>query len=133
MDTAQLEGLPLFADLSKQQRQRVAQLADEVDLGPDKELIHEGRFAYEFFAIEDGTAEVLRGGEHVADLGPGDFFGEMGAIKSATRNATVVTRSPMTLVVMSAQDFRHVAAEIPALAERIQSAIEARCHAMNAT
>jgi CRP/FNR family transcriptional regulator, cyclic AMP receptor protein len=130
MDAAQLEILPLFAGLSKQQRQRVAQIADEVDLAADKELIHEGRFAYEFFAIEDGTVEVLRAGEHVAELGPGDFFGEMGALERATRNATVVTRSPVTAVVMSAQDFRHIADEMPTLADTIRSAIRERCQAM---
>ena len=132
MDAAHLDGLPLFAGLSKDERRRVAQLADEVDLAADKELIHEGQFAYEFFAIEDGTAEVLRRGEHVADLGPGDFFGEMGAIKDATRNATVVTRSPMTAVVMTAHDFRRVAADMPAFARQVETAIEERCRSLAA-
>lgn len=32
-------------------------------------------------AIEDGTAEVSREGERVAELGPGDIFGEGGMVR----------------------------------------------------
>ena len=31
-----------------------------------KELLHEGEFAYEFLVVQDGQAEVTRGGEHIA-------------------------------------------------------------------
>ena len=46
-------------------------------------------------AIEEGEAEVTRDGEHVADLGPGDFFGEMGLLEKTLRNATVTAKTPM--------------------------------------
>ena len=45
--------------------------------------MREGEFPYEFFAIEEGSAEVKRGEQHLAELGPGDFFGEMGLIGKA--------------------------------------------------
>jgi CRP/FNR family cyclic AMP-dependent transcriptional regulator len=126
MDEKRLASVPLFSSLSKRERAELAQHADEVDLREGKELVHEGAFAYEFFVIEDGTAEVLRGGEHVADLGPGDYFGEMGAIADARRNATVVTRSPMTAIVMTAREFREVASSMPKVAEQIRSTIQER-------
>ena len=78
MDESQLRRVPLFAELSKGERKRVAQLADEGDIPAGKHLTREDAFAYEFFAIEDGTAEVHVGDRRVRDLGPGDFFGEMG-------------------------------------------------------
>jgi CRP-like cAMP-binding protein len=126
MDEGRLSAVPLFAPLTPAERRRVAQLADEVDVPAGKELVREGRFAYEFFVIEDGTAEVVRYGEHVADLGPNDFFGEMGAMEDAKRNATVVATSPLTAIVMNAHDFRRVASELPQVAERIESAIAER-------
>jgi CRP/FNR family transcriptional regulator, cyclic AMP receptor protein len=132
MDEAKLAKVPLFAPLSKKERKRVAQIADEVDVPAGKQLVGEGTFAYEFFLIEDGTAEVRRGGQHVADLGPGDFFGEMGALANARRNATVTSSSPITAIVMTAQDFRHVAREMPAVAERIQQAVEEHSRAIAA-
>ena len=60
MDAAQLEGITLFAGLSKRERARVAQLADEVDLPEGRQIVREGAFAYELFVIEKGTAEVRR-------------------------------------------------------------------------
>jgi len=126
MDAAQLEGLTLFAGLSKRERARVAQLADEIDLPEGRRLVNEGAFAYELFVIEEGTAEVRRHDSHLADLGPGDFFGEMGVMGNASRVASVVTTSPMTAVVMTAHDFRRIAQEMPSVAKRIRATIEER-------
>ena len=131
MDEARLATVPLFASLSKRELRDVARHADEVDLREGKELVHEGDFAFEFFAIEDGTAEVRHGDEHVADLGPGDFFGEMGSMAHVgRRNASVVTTSPMTAIVMTAGDFRHLANVTPSVAKRIADACGERSSAL---
>ena len=59
----------------------------EVSVGEGKHLVDEGDYAYAFMAIEEGSAEVMRDGGVLAELGPGDFFGEQGLIQSigATR------------------------------------------------
>ena len=126
MDEKRLSEVPLFASLSKKERKRVAQLADEVDVPAGRELVHEGGFAYEFFVISSGAVEVTRGGEHVADLGPGDFFGEMAAITDGKRNAAVTTTEPTTAIVMTAHDFRRMATEMPAVAEAVSAAVAKR-------
>jgi CRP/FNR family transcriptional regulator, cyclic AMP receptor protein len=131
MDEARVAAVPLFASLSKRERGWVAQHADEVDVREGKTLLNEGAFAYEFFLITDGTAEVVRGEAHVADLGPGDFFGEMGSMADAARTATVVTTSPMTAIVMSAQDLRRLAQDMPGVADRLGEAIEERNKALD--
>jgi CRP/FNR family transcriptional regulator, cyclic AMP receptor protein len=131
MDEKRLEGIPLFAALSKKERRRVSQLADEVDVPAGKELVHEGGFAYEFFVIEDGSAEVTRQGKHVADLGAGDFFGEMAALSDGTRNAAVKSTSPLTAVVMTAHDFRVMAKEMPSVAAAITAAVEERSRSLS--
>jgi CRP/FNR family cyclic AMP-dependent transcriptional regulator len=130
MDERRLQSIPLFADLSKSERAAVARIADEMDVAEGKRLINEGAFAYEFFAITYGTAEVTVGGRHVADLGPGDIAGEMGAIANAPRNATVTAKSPMSVVVMTARDLRHLEREMPRLHERLRAAIEERAAAL---
>jgi CRP-like cAMP-binding protein len=126
VDAHHLEQVPLFASLPRNDLQRLSQLADEVDVGTGKELVHEGAFAYEFFAIEDGTAEVTREGRHVADLGPGDFFGEIGSLERGARNATVTATSPLTAIVMSAGDFRRMSKELPQVAAAIEAAVKER-------
>jgi CRP-like cAMP-binding protein len=127
MDEKRLESIPLFAGLSRKERRSVAQRADEVDLEAGREIVREGEYPYEFFAIEEGTAEVKRGDQHLAELGPGDFFGEMGLIENAPRNASVVTRSPLTAVVMTGSAFRQIERELPEVSKKIRKAIDERC------
>ena len=91
-----------------------------------RRLISEGRFGYEFFVIKDGTAEVVRGNEHIADLGPGDFFGEMALLGDTTRNADVISSSQMTAMVMTDTAFRSLARHMPNVAEEIRAACRRR-------
>ena len=79
MDEQKLKSVPLFASLGREDLRRVAQVADGIDVREGKELLREGEFAYEFMVVQDGQAEVTREGEHIADLGPGDFLGEIAA------------------------------------------------------
>jgi CRP/FNR family transcriptional regulator, cyclic AMP receptor protein len=132
MDEARLRAIPLFERLGKKERREVARHADEVEVESGRQLVREGEFAYEFFAIEEGAAEVRRGDQLLAELGPGDFFGEMGLIGQATRNASVVAISPMRVLVLTGSSFRHLERELPAVSKQIRSAIEERCHQLEA-
>jgi CRP-like cAMP-binding protein len=105
LDADGLKSLPLFAGLSRRERELVARFADEVDIGAGRVLTHEGGSAQEFFVIETGTARVTRGGKEVRHLGPGDFFGEIGVLSTQRRTATVTSTSPMHLVVLFGQNF----------------------------
>ena len=126
MDEARLKSIPLFAGLSRKERKALAPRADEVELEVGRQVVREGEFPYEFFAIEEGTAEVRRGDQFLAELGPGDFFGEMGLVGDTRRNATVVATSPLTVVVMTGQAFRQTARELPEVARKIRQAVEER-------
>lgn len=126
MDEHRLKSISLFASLGKRDLRRVAQVADTVDVREGKELLHEGAFAHEFMVIEEGRAEVLRHGEHIADLGPGDFLGEIAALESGTRNASVIARTPMSLVVTTAHDLRQLATAIPELGRRLRAVADER-------
>jgi CRP/FNR family transcriptional regulator, cyclic AMP receptor protein len=126
MDAARLKEIPLFSKLGEKELKRVAQLADEVEVKAGDHLVDEGRFAHEFFVIEDGTAEVVHNGKTVAELGPGDFFGEIALIKTERRTASVIAKTPMKLVVMFGPNFRSVEADLPAVHEKIMAAIEER-------
>ena len=130
MDESTLASIALFESLPSQARAAIARHADEMDVREGTELARQGDFAYEFFVIEEGTAEVLRDGERIAELGPGDFLGEMGIVGKSVRNATVRTTSPARVIVMSEQDFRSMARTNPELASRIEAAVEQRCQAL---
>jgi CRP-like cAMP-binding protein len=126
MDVKHLQGLALFERLSKDQLAEVARQADEIDVEAGKRLVSEGRFGYEFFVIENGTAEVVRGDQHIADLGPGDFFGEMALLGDTVRNADVVSSSAMTAMVMTDAAFRSLKRRMPDVADEIREACRRR-------
>jgi len=132
MDASHLESIELFATLSPDQLKKVASSAAEIDVEAGNRLVSEGRFGYEFFVIENGRAEVVRGDTHVADLGPGDFFGEMALLGDTERNASVIASSPLKAVVMTDRDFRKLARSMPEVAERIREACRERMRSLNA-
>ena len=101
-----LKAVPFFSSISKKDLAHLAQQTDEVDVPAERVLMREGDVGNEFFVIDAGTAEVTRGGEHVADLGPGDFVGEMALLEADRRNATVTATSDMSLIVMTRSGFR---------------------------
>src|SRR3954447_6247750 len=126
MDVKHLKSIALFEHLSKNELAEVAKQADEIDVEAGKRLVSEGRFGYEFFVIENGTAEVVRGDQHIADLGPGDFFGEMALLGDTVRNADVVSSSAMTAMVMTDAAFRSLKRRMPEVADEIRAACRRR-------
>lgn len=129
MDASRLKGIPLFADLSPQDLEHIAMLAAEVSIPAGKELVREGDYSYELLAIEEGEAKVERGGEHIADIGPGDVVGEMGVLSKEQRNATVVATTPMRLITLDRWDTKRLRKLSPELADRLAEIISAREHA----
>ena len=130
MNTRRLQSIPVFAGLDKRELHRIADCAEEIDVNVGDELVQEGRFAFEFFAIASGAAEVVRDGVAVAELGPGDVVGELAALSHGQRSASVVVTAPTTVIFIRAQDFRHFADEMPELGGRIRALVHERTSAL---
>jgi CRP/FNR family cyclic AMP-dependent transcriptional regulator len=126
LDPNRLKSIPLFEEVGDEELRQIAPFANEVSVEAGKVLVREGDFSYEFMAIEEGEAEVTRGGEHVADIGPGDFFGEMGLLEKTLRNATVVAKTPMRLITLTGWDLRRVERTAPQALERIRAVFDER-------
>jgi CRP-like cAMP-binding protein len=126
VDSTRLQGVGFFSGLSKTELGKLAQWADEVSVSAGQALATEGEFAHEFFVIEEGSAEVTQDGERIAELGPGEFFGEIGLLETERRTASVVATTPMELIVMFQREFKQMEQEMPAVADRIRTAIRAR-------
>src|SRR5215218_7822688 len=122
----QLRAIPFFHKLSKKELKLLAQQTDELDVRAGKELATEGEFGHEFFVIENGTADVIRGGEKIRELGPGDFFGEIALLEEDRRTATVKATSDMTVIVMTRADFRALDRAEPAVHAAVAEAIASR-------
>src|SRR3954468_21707643 len=126
MDSSRLKRIPVFGDLDDDALNHIAALAAEVSVPAGKELVREGDYSYDVLAIEEGTAEVTRGGEKIADLGPGDVIGEMGVLERSQRNATVVATSPMLLMTLTSWDIRKLRKTTPEVVDHLREVVEER-------
>jgi CRP/FNR family cyclic AMP-dependent transcriptional regulator len=126
LDPSRLKAIPLFEEVGDEELAQIAPFAQEVSVAAGNVLVREGDFSYEFMAIEDGEAEVTRGGEHLADLGPGDFFGEVGLLEKTLRNATVTAKTPMRVITLTGWDLKRVERAAPQAFERVRAVLEER-------
>jgi CRP/FNR family transcriptional regulator, cyclic AMP receptor protein len=126
MDVQRLSTLQPFSWLPDDVRERFAVWVAELKVDAGRHLADQGDYAYELFAIEDGRAEVTRDGERIAELGPGDFFGEMGVLESGYRTATVVASTPMTLLALSHWDVKRMERQAPEAVGQLRAVIEQR-------
>jgi CRP/FNR family transcriptional regulator, cyclic AMP receptor protein len=121
-----LKHVPLFARMSKHDLERVSSLADEIDLPAGKELTREGERGREFFVLIEGDADVIRGGEKLNTLGPGDFFGEISLVSGRPRTATVTATSPVRALVVTDQAFGGLMRTSPELQATVLEAVVER-------
>ncbi len=126
MDTTQLKRIPLFADASDEELKKVAFFAQSKEVEEGKVIIEEGGFSRELLAIEDGTAEVTRDGEHIQDLKQGDVFGEVGMLDDDMRNATVTATSRMKLISMGHFEVKRLKKDAPGVYASIEKLVEER-------
>lgn len=130
MDADRLKGLELFAGLTRDELDRCAAMFEETEILAGSGLIREEDYSYKFFVILDGTVTVLRAWAPIAELGPGEFFGEMGVMSSERRNARVVAKTRCTLAKSVSWDFRQIAEDYPDFAAKIQTVIDERAKSL---
>jgi CRP/FNR family cyclic AMP-dependent transcriptional regulator len=123
MDTNRLTAIPIFSELSPPEANRLATFATETSAAEGQILMKEGDYSVELIAIEEGTADVMKNGEKIASLGPGDLIGEMGLLEHRPRSADVIASSPMRLIKLTHWEIRRMSEDT---VNRIKAMIEAR-------
>jgi CRP/FNR family cyclic AMP-dependent transcriptional regulator len=126
LDATQLKRIPLFADASDEELGKVAVFAQAKEVSEGEVVLEEGGFSRELLAIEDGTVEVTRGGEHIAELGPGDIFGEAGMLDDEMRSATVTATSRLRLISLGHFEVQRLKKDAPGVYARIEDLVEQR-------
>ena len=124
-----LKNVPLFAGCSKSELQRIASLADELDLADGATLIREGERGREFIVVASGTVRVTRSGKELRELGAGDFIGEIALVADVPRTATVTATSPVRLLVVTDRAFRGLLEQMPSIAKKVLQSLGERLHA----
>ena len=123
---SRIRDVPLFAALSDDERAVIATKLSERHVSAGDRLSTQGGAGYFFFVIETGTVDVSHGGDIVATLGPGDFFGEAAIPQTKRRTATMTAASDVTVLEMFGADLAVLNAQAPSVHAAIERAMEER-------
>ncbi|MBI2780504.1 MAG: cyclic nucleotide-binding domain-containing protein [Chloroflexi bacterium] len=131
-----LAGCPLFKGIDATGLAGLADVATPVDFPPGHVIARQGDIGTGFFVVISGSVRVVRDGELVARLGPGEFFGELSILDRMPRNASVLAEVATTCLALASWDFEKVLLEQPALtltilrgvATRLRDATESARH-----
>jgi voltage-gated potassium channel len=126
IDVATIATIPLFEGLPHDDLERIAGWLEPIDVPADWHLLNQGSYPDGFFVVLEGTVRIERNGDPVAELGPGEFFGEIALLEDNKRTATVATATRVRAAVMDQADFFEMTAQIPAISKRITDAAIAR-------
>jgi len=126
VDADRILAQPLFASLTRSEAEEFVRYCEVRHVEPGLPVFIQGGLPAAFFAIESGEAEAVAGGEALRRMGPGDWFGEIGIIQHSRRTATVTATSPLTVIAMTAFEFRRLEAEHPDIAATLARSMQER-------
>jgi CRP-like cAMP-binding protein len=124
--TELVQGIPLFADLSKKELQGVASSMKERTFNAGQTIASEGQSGIGFFVIAEGNAKVIQGDQERGTLGPGDYFGEIALIDDGMRTASVISDSELRVYGLTSWEFRPIVESNASIAWKLLKTMAAR-------
>ena len=131
-----LTRVPLFAELSSAELERIGAVAIPRSYPKNVRVFHEGDHSDACYIVRSGDLRVTR--EHsdgraiaLATLGAGDIFGELAMLDGGTRSASVETLTDAELLALPASDVRRVISEHGDIAAKLIVAITRRLRETN--
>ncbi len=104
-------------------------------LGSGEILFHEGDHGEDMFVVQSGRIRITKavGGEErvLAEMTPGEFFGEMAILNHEPRNATAVATEPTVVLVYDKGAFEQMLIGNPGIAVRMVYKLAARLQRTN--
>jgi CRP/FNR family cyclic AMP-dependent transcriptional regulator len=106
----------LFAGVDAAGLDMIAARVSELEVPADRVIVRQGEIGTGFYIVDSGAVRVVRDGETIARLGPGEFFGELSVLDGRPRVAQVVSIEPTVCLALASWDFEAVVAEQPSVA-----------------
>jgi CRP-like cAMP-binding protein len=121
-----LADVALFHGCSAAELDSIVSITSLIDVAAGRTLCHQGEGGDECFVIMDGEVEVTLAGEHITNLGSGDFFGEMALLNRGPRSATVTTTSATRLLVLTRPEFVALLQRAPSVCQQVLAGVAHR-------
>jgi CRP-like cAMP-binding protein len=122
-----VRSMPLFSALSNDEVGEIINRATPAYAKAGSDVLVEGELAGEpLYVVTNGCVEVLKGGQLVAELGSGQWFGEMALIEQKPRNATVRAKTDCEFYVFSRSAFLDFVTKYPHMRSTIDATYQAR-------
>ncbi|MBF0139355.1 MAG: cyclic nucleotide-binding domain-containing protein [Magnetococcales bacterium] len=110
---ALMDKLPFFAQFSTYEKKRIAAFSTSFrSFRANGEIIREGTLDTSFFIIIKGKVNVVKGGIAIAQLGPGEFFGDMAFLTNSQRTSSVVSQGEVLVMRIDQDLMRRMGSEI---------------------
>jgi CRP-like cAMP-binding protein len=116
---AELRKVPLFSACSDTELELIARATTAVRMPAGEVVAAEGAPGHEFMVMVEGQARVVAQGRCLAELGPGEFFGEIALLDGGVRTASVVAETDILVDVISHRDFDGLVARAPGLDRKL--------------
>jgi len=129
---ALLKSTPVFAHTSEKSLESMIKSAVEKTVSPGEKVVQQGQGGVGFYLILDGKAEVIKDGTKLAELGTGNFFGELGVIDGQPRTADVVAATETKCWILSQWAMKSVIANHPEVALSMLEELARRLRATDA-
>ena len=117
--------LALFVDLPTEELEQIAAKAEEVSFREGEWIIRQGDPQSAVYVIADGEVAVVIDDEYRRVLSKGSFFGEVAVLLKEPASASIVTRSPVTCLVIQGDGIEDFLVAHPLVMYRVLKA-EAR-------
>jgi CRP-like cAMP-binding protein len=124
-----LRRVPLFAELSNRDLERLAQTFKERRFPAGETIASEGKGGVGFFVIGEGNVNYSVKGEEVGSGGPGEYFGEIALIDDGGRSATVTAATDVTAYGLTSWEFRPLVEENASIAWQLLQVLAKRLRA----
>jgi CRP-like cAMP-binding protein len=115
VEVAHLAELPLFANCSKKELRHLASSTRLELFEPDQVLFEVGRPSREAYVVVAGRVVVRRNGRKIAELGAGEFVGELGLLLHRDHSATATAATSVEVLVLPQAALREAIDEVPGL------------------
>jgi len=127
-----LKSAQIFGRVDVEDLAPMARVATEQHFAKDEIVFREGEIGDKLYVVIRGHVVIEKGGHILAELGPGESFGEMSVLDEQPRNATVKVVEPTDALAVGSEALYEILQERVEIAEGIIRVLSQRLRASDA-